>query len=117
MTLREEVARVLPDAIAIRRYLHSHPELSGREANTRAFICRKLDEWEIPYRCCTGNLGVIADIGRGEPCVALRADMDALPVQEQTGPPYASQVPGVMHACIPPLCWLSESCSKPGRLR
>lgn len=99
MTLREEVARILPDAIAIRRYLHSYPELSGQEINTRAFICRKLDEWAIPYRCCTGNLGVIADIGRGEPCVALRADMDALPVQEQTGLPYASQVPGVMHAC------------------
>lgn len=99
MTLREEVARILPDAIAIRRYLHSHPELSGQEINTRAFICRKLDEWAIPYRCCTGNLGVIADIGRGEPCVALRADMDALPVQEQTGLPYASQIPGVMHAC------------------
>lgn len=99
MPLREEVARILPDAIAIRRYLHSHPELSGQEINTRAFICRKLDEWAIPYRCCTGNLGVIADIGRGEPCVALRADMDALPVQEQTGLPYASQIPGVMHAC------------------
>lgn len=99
MTLREEVARVLPDAIAMRRYLHSHPELSGREVNTREYICRKLDEWAIPYRCCTGNLGVIADIGHGQPCVALRADLDALPVHEQTGLPYASQTPGVMHAC------------------
>lgn len=99
MTLREEVARVLPETIEMRRYLHSHPELSGQEVQTRDYICRKLADWSIPYRCCTRNLGVAADIGHGSPCIALRVDMDALPIEEQTGLPFASQVPGVMHAC------------------
>ena len=98
-SLREEVARVLPEAIGMRRYLHSHPELSGQEFQTRDYICRKLEDWGIPHRRCTKNLGVIADIGAGEPCVALRVDMDALPIDEQTSLSFASQVPGVMHAC------------------
>ena len=97
--LREEVARILPEAIEIRRYLHSHPELSGEEYGTRDYICRKLADWNIPYRCCTRNLGVVADIGQGSPCIALRVDTDALPIAEQTGLPYASRNPGVMHAC------------------
>lgn len=99
MTLREEVAGILPEAIEMRRYLHSHPELSGQEVCTRAYICEKLQSWSIPYRCCASNLGVVADIGQGSPCVALRVDTDALPLEEQTGLPFASQMPGVMHAC------------------
>ena len=97
--LREAVKEILPEAIAMRRYLHNHPELSGQELQTRAYICRMLAQWEIPYTLCTRNLGVVADIGHGSPCVALRADMDALPVTEQTGLPYASETNGVMHAC------------------
>ena len=97
--LREEVARVLPEAIEMRRWLHSHPELSGQEYNTRDYICNKLTEWSIPYRLCTRNTGVIADIGQGSPCIALRVDTDALPIAEQTGLPFSSEVPGVMHAC------------------
>ena len=99
MTLREEVTRILPEAIEMRRYLHSHPELSGREVCTRAYICERLQAWSIPYRHCVANLGVVAEIGHGSPCVALRVDTDALPMQEQTGLPFASQTPGVMHAC------------------
>lgn len=98
-SLREAVARILPEAIEMRRYLHSHPELSGQEYNTRDYICKKLAGWEIPYRLCTKNLGVIADIGHGRPCIALRVDTDALPVEEQTGLEFASGNPGVMHAC------------------
>ena len=98
-TLRDEVARILPEAIEMRRYLHSHPELSGREFQTRAYICQKLESWGIDYRCCEKNTGVVADIGRGSPCIALRVDTDALPIQEQTGLPCASQAPGIMHAC------------------
>ena len=97
--LREEVARVLPEAIEMRRHLHSHPELSGQEFQTRDYICEKLTEWSIPYRLCTRNTGVIADIGQGMPCIALRVDTDALPIAEQTGLPFSSEVPGVMHAC------------------
>lgn len=99
MTLREEVTGILPETIEMRRYLHSHPELSGQEVCTRAYVCEKLQSWSIPYRCCVSNLGVVADIGQGSPCVALRVDMDALPIQEQTDLPFASQTPGVMHAC------------------
>ena len=98
-TLRDAVARVLPEAIEMRRYLHTHPELSGQERATRDYICQKLGQWDIPFRLCTGNLGVVADIGQGSPCIAPRADMDALPIQEQTGLPFASENPGVMHAC------------------
>ena len=98
-SLREEVARVLPEAIEMRRWLHSHPELSGQEYHTRDYICEKLTEWAIPFRLCTKNTGVIADIGHGSPCVALRVDTDALPIEEQTGLEFASQNPGVMHAC------------------
>lgn len=97
--LRDEVKRILPEAIDMRRYLHSHPELSGCEENTRAFICEKLEEWGIHYTACPTNQGIYADLGRGEPCIALRADIDALPIHEQTGLPYASENPGVMHAC------------------
>ncbi|MBR2047662.1 MAG: amidohydrolase [Oscillospiraceae bacterium] len=99
MTLQEAVARVLPEAIEMRRYLHSHPELSGQEQETRDYICRKLTDWAIPHRLCTRNLGVIADIGRGSPCIALRVDTDALPITEQTGLDFASRIPGIMHAC------------------
>lgn len=99
MTLRDEVAQVLAEAVQMRRYLHSHPELSGQETGTRAYICEKLQQWGIPYRLCQSNMGVVADMGQGSPCVALRVDTDALPVQEQTGLPFASQTPGVMHAC------------------
>ena len=97
--LRDAVAQVLPEAVAMWQELHRHPELSGQEYDTRDYICRKLTQWNIPYRLCSRNLGVIADIGQGEPCVALRADMDALPVLEQTGAIFASENPGVMHAC------------------
>ncbi len=97
--LRDEVKRILPEAIAMRRYLHSHPELSGCEENTRAYICEKLEEWGIHYTVCPTNQGIYADVGQGEPCVALRADIDALPITEQTNLPYASENHGVMHAC------------------
>ena len=99
MNLREEVARLLPEAIEMRRHLHSHPELSGQEVETRNYICEKLASWAIPYGLCTKNLGVVADIGQGSPCIALRVDTDALPIAEQTGLDYASRNPGVMHAC------------------
>lgn len=97
--LRGEVRAVVDEAISMRRYLHRHPELSGAEENTRAYICERLKKWEIPYRICPTNKGIVADVGVGEPCIALRADIDALPIEEKTGLPYASEHPGVMHAC------------------
>ncbi|RTE10149.1 amidohydrolase [Paenibacillus whitsoniae] len=86
--------------IAFRRQLHQFPELSHEEVQTTAAIRAKLIEAgiriadEYPLRT-----GLIAEVGGGGPIIAIRADIDALPIQEDTGLPYASQVPGKMHAC------------------
>jgi len=87
--------------IQLRRVLHEYPELSGQEANTAAVICKFLDGLAIKYRAHVSGHGVIAEIpGRaGVPCVVLRADMDALPIQEDTGLEFASVHDGIMHAC------------------
>ncbi len=86
----------------IRRHLHRHPELAFAEFATARFIADKLGELGIPCREQVGRTGIVASLGNrktGASCVALRADMDALPISEQTGLPFASQTPGVMHAC------------------
>jgi hippurate hydrolase len=87
--------------IQLRRVLHEYPELSGQEVNTAAVICKFLDGLAIKYRAHVAGHGVVADIpGRaGVPCVVLRADTDALPIQEDTGLEFASVHDGVMHAC------------------
>lgn len=99
VSLRGEVRSALDEAVSMRRFLHRHPELSGGEDNTRAYICENLDRWGISYRICPTNKAIYADVGAGEPCIALRADIDALPIAERTGLSYASENPGVMHAC------------------
>ena len=84
-----------------RRLLHAHPELSLREASTAAFVCARLAELGVPFVAGVGGHGVVATLARGgsNRSVGLRADMDALPITEITGLPYASTTPGVMHAC------------------
>jgi hippurate hydrolase len=84
-----------------RHHLHAHPELSLHERATAAFVCEQLAAMGIAYRAGIGGHGVAARISRGPSnrSVGLRADMDALPITERTGAPYASQSPGVMHAC------------------
>lgn len=105
----QEAARACePYIIEKRRWFHAHPELSAHEVNTTAAIAAELDELGIPY-VCPGETGLIATIrgeapdayAAGEPRhrLALRSDIDALPIVEQTGAPYASQNEGVMHAC------------------
>ncbi len=87
--------------VAIREELHRYPELSWQEERTARVVCRVLDEHNISYRSGVAKTGVIAEIP-GElngPFIALRADMDALPIKEQTALPFASAVEGVMHAC------------------
>ena len=85
----------------LRRAFHRRPELSYREYETAALIERKLDEWGIPHER-VGETGVYAEIqgakGRGK-TIALRADIDALPIIEETGLGFSSECPGVMHAC------------------
>jgi amidohydrolase len=84
-----------------RQHLHAHPELSTEESETAAFVRSKLDELGVGYVANVGGHGIVATISRGSSnrSVGLRADMDALPIVETTGLPYASQNPGVMHAC------------------
>lgn len=93
--------RLLENMVAIRRDLHRHPELSNAEARTAGRICSALDDLGIPYRDGVAGNGVVADIpGRsGGPCIALRADTDALPIKEETNLEFASVHDGVMHAC------------------
>jgi hippurate hydrolase len=84
-----------------RHYLHAHPELSCAEAGTAGYVCAALQELGIPYAANIGGHGVVATLTRegSNRAVGLRADMDALPIEEATGAAYASQNPGVMHAC------------------
>jgi len=93
-------AQSLSDSlVALRRQVHRHPELGFREEQTAALAARRLAELGIAVRTGIGKTGVIGDLGMGGRCIALRADMDALPIQEENEVPYASAVPGVMHAC------------------
>ncbi|WP_018645164.1 amidohydrolase [Bradyrhizobium huanghuaihaiense] len=86
---------------AWRRHLHAHPELSLQEKATAAFVQDKLTELGIPFEADVGGHGIVATLTRGsaQGRVGLRADMDALPITEDTGLPYASKTSGVMHAC------------------
>ena len=86
--------------IKIRRELHEHPELMYEEFKTSELIRRELDKLEITYKHPVAETGVLASIGNGKgPCVALRADMDALPIHEETDVPFKSKIDGKMHAC------------------
>ena len=86
--------------LAIRRELHRHPELGYEEVETSKLIRRTLDELGISYRHPIAETGVLATLGDGDgPCVALRADMDALPILEQSDVPFRSTINGKMHAC------------------
>jgi hippurate hydrolase len=87
--------------VEMRRDLHRHPELSWKETRTASRICEFLDERGIAYRKDVAGTGVLAEIpaANDSPAIALRADIDALPIHEETGLPFASQVDGVMHAC------------------
>ena len=84
-----------------RRHLHANPELSLHETATAAFVAARLTEMGIPFVAGVGGNGIVATItrGRSNRSVGLRADMDALPIEEQTGVAYASTRAGVMHAC------------------
>jgi amidohydrolase len=84
-----------------RRHLHENAELTLHEEGTAAFVCDRLRELGVPFVAGIGGNGVVATISRGQSnrSVGLRADMDALPITETTGLPYASKNPGVMHAC------------------
>ncbi len=91
------------DLVAIRRHLHSHPELSGKEIETTAYVAKYLSQHAIPYELGPGGVGLIGNLVSEEQgltrLIALRADLDALPIHEENDTTYRSQQDGVMHAC------------------
>jgi len=87
------------DVLAWRRHIHAHPELSRQEFATTELVVSLLRAVGLKPWVLPGGTGVVCDIGRGDRCVALRADMDALPLTEATGLPYASTVDGAAHMC------------------
>jgi amidohydrolase len=87
------------DVVGWRRALHAVPELGREEHRSTALVARTLTAVGLEPRTLPGGTGLVCDIGYGERCVALRADMDALPLAEDTNLPFASTVDGVMHAC------------------
>jgi amidohydrolase len=92
----------LPDVVAVRRHMHTHPELSFQEFETSAYIQSKLTEWGIPFKNNIVKTGIVATIEGKNPqskTIALRADIDALPIVEENDVPYKSVNTGVMHAC------------------
>lgn len=98
---RRLAAALEPELVAIRRAIHQNPELSYHEEQTAAYISGKLTEWGIPHRCGIAGHGIVAEIG-GEalaPTLAIRADMDALPVEERGSLAFCSRHAGVAHLC------------------
>lgn len=86
--------------VGIRRTLHQHPEVKYEEVETSRLVQKTLTELGISFRHSVAKTGVVATLGTGSgPCVALRADMDALPIQEEADVEFPSRIPGKMHAC------------------
>lgn len=116
---RDALQTVMPEVQADFRLLHRCPELSGYETQTRQLVREMLERLGIAVRQFDGCHSLMGVLRNGDgPCVAIRADMDALPIQENSGLPYASERPGVMHACghdahtamaLGSAMWLSEN--------
>jgi amidohydrolase len=126
--LEHTVARLEPDLVRLRRDLHRHPELAFAERRTASIVRERLEALGLVVRSGVGGTGVVADLEGTTPGrrVLVRADMDALPIAEQTGLEYASMTPGVMHACghdahvsalIGAATVLAEMRERPGTIR
>jgi amidohydrolase len=87
------------DLIAWRRHIHAHPELGRQEFGTTQFVAGHLADAGLNPKVLPAGTGLTCDIGPDHPKIALRADMDALPISERTGAPYTSTVPNIAHAC------------------
>jgi amidohydrolase len=96
------LAKLAPQISRFRRHLHRNPELSGEEIETTRFLAQCLEQEKIPHRIAKEGKGIITETFAGlpnAPAIALRADIDALPIQEENSVDYRSAKPGVMHAC------------------
>ncbi len=100
-TIKALAKKYAPEFIEIRHHLHAHPELSYQEYETSKFVQNKLKEFGIPFevKATTGVVGLIKGKNPDKRIIALRADMDALPIKEENDVPYKSKNEGVMHAC------------------
>jgi amidohydrolase len=99
--IKDLAEKLAPRLIEIRRHFHSHPELSGQEYQTAAYVAGVLSSCGIAVQEAVGKTGVIGELvgGTDERLVAVRTDMDALPITERTILEFASRKPGIMHAC------------------
>jgi amidohydrolase len=99
--IRQLAKKYAPETIEIRRHLHANPELSYKEFQTSVFVQDKLKELGIPFeiKATTGVVGLIKGKNPEKRVIALRADMDALPIREENAIPYKSKNEGIMHAC------------------
>ncbi|MBW4446800.1 MAG: amidohydrolase [Spirirestis rafaelensis WJT71-NPBG6] len=100
--IKDLAIKLAPRLIEIRRHIHSHPELSGQEYQTAAFVAGVLSSTGVHVQEGIGKTGVIGELkgtGNDDRLLAIRTDMDALPIQERTGLEYASRQQGIMHAC------------------
>jgi len=99
--IKDLASQYKDEFIGIRQHLHAHPELSYKEFETSQYVQQKLREYMIPFevKANTGVVGLIEGKNSSSRIVALRADMDALPINEENDIPYKSTTPGVMHAC------------------
>ena len=100
-TIKKLSKNYADEFIQIRHYLHAHPELSYQEFETSKFVQEKLKEWKIDFEvmATTGVIGMIRGKNPEKKTIALRADMDALPITEKNEVEYRSKNPGIMHAC------------------
>src|SRR5258708_4593869 len=99
MTLIEHARELQKEIVELRRHIHAHPELSFKETETGALAAKKLSELGFEVKTGVGKTGVTAERGQGKRTVAIRADMDGLPILEANNVPYKSQNSGAMHAC------------------
>jgi amidohydrolase len=99
--IKDLAKQYAPEFIEVRHHLHAHPELSYQEFETSKFVQQKLSEYDIPFevKATTGVIGLIKGKNPDSRIIALRGDMDALPINEQNHVSYKSTNPGVMHAC------------------
>ena len=99
--IKSLAASYAPEFIEVRHHIHANPELSYQEFETSKFIRQKLSEWDIPFevKATTGVVGLIEGKNPSKKIIALRADMDALPITEENNIPWKSNKPGIMHAC------------------